>query len=193
MSAGNGGPVNHRLQLFDSPESLAASVSSFFVDGYGQGANLLVVARPRNLSAILGALRQAGCFPEDRCGNQRLVALNPMETLERISRNGVVDERLFQSVVEPVVERLAATGELFIYGEIVDLLAEQDDFVEATRLEEMWNRLARKHAFTLLCGYSSAHFTARDARPALRDICATHSHVGATPDDALGRWLLAIA
>jgi hypothetical protein len=185
--------MNHRLQLFDSPETLAASVSSFLIDGYNNGGNLLIAAKPRHRTDILAELRRAGCFVDNASSNQRLVALDAGEILERITRNGAVEERLFRGLASNIVERLVSTGPLFVYGEVVELLAEQEDFIGARRLEEMWNRLGEKFRFSLLCGYSSAHFTGRAARTPLKEICATHSHSSATQDDTLGRWLLATA
>ena len=182
--------MTHRLHLFDTPESLASTVTSFFVEGYKAGGNLLIVAKPQHRTAILSALQSAGCFPEDSRGRQRLVALDASEILERITRRGVVDGRLFDSVVAPLVEQLAATGKLWIYGEVVELFAEQEDFAGAIRLEEMWNGLAARIPFTLLCGYSSAHFAPSSAKDALRDICGTHTHSAATAADTLGQWLL---
>ena len=182
--------MTHLLQLFDTPESLAASVCSFFVDGYNAGGNLLMIAKPKHRAAVLSALHEAGCFPEDSNGRQRLVALDASEVLKRITRNGSIDSRLFDAIVAPLVERLSASGKLWIYGEIVELLAEQEDFTGAMQVEQMWNRLAKICPFTLLCGYSSAHFTAPTAKPALRGICSTHTHSTATTEDALGRWLL---
>ena len=182
--------MTHRLHLFDTPESLAATVTSFFVEGYRAGGNLLIVAKPQHRTAILAALQSAGCFPEDSHGRQRLVALDASETLDRITRRGVVDGRLFDAVVAPLVAQLAATGKLWIYGEVVELLAEEEDFAGAVRLEEMWNGLAARIPFTLLCGYSSAHFAPSSAKQALRDICGTHTHSVATAADTLGQWLL---
>ena len=152
--------MTHRLHLFDTPESLASTVTSFFVEGYKAGGNLLIVAKPQHRTAILSALQSAGCFPEDSRGRQRLVALDASEIRERITRRGVVDRRLFDSVVAPLVEQLAATGKLWIYGEVVELFAEQEDFAGAIRLEEMWNGLAARIPFTLLCGYCVSTFRA---------------------------------
>ena len=182
--------MTHWLHLFDTPESLASTVTSFFVEGYKAGGNLLIVAKPQHRTAILSALQSAGCFPEDSRGRQRLVALDASEIRERITRRGVVDGRLFDSVVGPLVEQLAATGKLWIYGEVVEPFAEQEDFAGALRLEEMWNGLAERVPFTLLCGYSSAHFAPSSAKDALRDICGTHTHSAATVADTLGQWLL---
>ena len=183
--------MTHGVHLFDTPESLASTVTSFFIEGYKAGGNLLIVAKPNHRAAILSALQRAGCFPDDTSVRQRLVALDASEVLNQITRHGVVDRRLFDSCVAPLVEKLAATGKLWIYGEIVELFAEQQDFAGAIRLEEMWNDLSARVPFTLLCGYSSAHFAPPSSKNALRDICGTHTHAAATTADTLGQWLLA--
>jgi hypothetical protein len=185
--------VTHRLHLFDTPESLAATVSSFFVEGYKAGGNLLIIAKPNHRAAILAALKSAGCFPQDSSGRQRLVALDAAEILDRITRQRSIDSQLFDAVVAPLVCQLAATGKLWVYGEIVELLAEQQDFAGAMRLEQLWNGLVARCPFTLLCGYSSAHFTPATCKLALRDICGTHTHSAATTADTLGQWLLTTA
>jgi hypothetical protein len=62
-----------------------------------------------------------------------------------------------------------------VYGEIVELLAAREDFAGAVALEELWNGLARRYPFTLLCGYSAAHFADPTRAGALEAICATHT------------------
>ena len=60
----------------------------------------------------------------------------------------------------------------------------------AHELEVFWNTLAAEESFTLLCGYSSAHFgDPRDAE-ALHRICRAHSRVESHPGDLLATWLL---
>lgn len=185
--------MRHRLHLFDTPESLAATVTSFFVEGYNAGGNLLIIAKPQHRAAILSALQTAGCFPQDSNGRQRLIALDATEILERITRDGSIDDDLFYGCVAPLVHKLAARGKLWIYGEVVELLAEQQDFVGAVRLEGLWNGLAAQCPFTLLCGYSSSHFAPSTHRSALCDICGTHTHSAASNADTLGEWLLGTA
>jgi len=182
--------VTHRLHLFDTPASLAATVTSFFVEGYNAGGNLLIIAKPKHRAAILSALQTAGFFPQDSSGRQRLVALDAAEILDRITEDGSIDGARFNGCFAPLVNKLAATGKLWIYGEVVELLAEQQDFVGAVRLEELWNGLAAQCPFTLLCGYSSSHFAPSTCRSALCDICGRHTHSAATNADTLGEWLL---
>ena len=179
--------MTHRLQLFDTPQSLAQSVTQFLLEGYERGENLLIAAKRRNLDAILAALEAHHCFSGDH-DRQRLVALDATELLTHLRRNGVIDALRFEAEIGTLVERLSVSGPLRVYGEIVEVLAEEGDFDGAVTLETLWNGLSERYPFTLMCGYSSAHFSS-DAS-ALRRICDTHNHVSACTDDTLGSYLL---
>ncbi len=182
--------MNHRLQLFDTAESLGESVAAFLMEGYHAGDNLLIIAKPRHFDAIVSALRQRGCFPPEAEGQQRLIALDAADVLHHITRNGEPDPVLFQRTVKPLLQSLAGPGTLRIYGEVVELLAEEEDLAGALALEEMWNDLAGELRFTLMCGYSSAHFAQSHTMRWLRKVCETHTHTAASIDDPLGSYLL---
>ena len=183
--------MTHRLQLFDTSESLVESVASFLFEGYVRGEHLLMVAKPRHREAVLAALHRLGCFPPDVETSQRLIALDAADLLRSISRDGRLDASYFKRTFRPLMKSLTGTGHLRIYGEAVDLLAEQGDLGAAFALEQLWNVLGSEMPFTMMCGYCSAHFTASTAQRALRDICGTHTDVMADADDTLGRYLLA--
>ena len=68
------------------------------------------------------------------------------------------------------------------YGEMVDVLWKAGQTVAATRLEMLWNDLARSQSFSLLCGYAMGSFY-KDA--AVEEVCSHHSHVIAESGDAV--------
>jgi hypothetical protein len=185
--------LTHRLQLFDTSESLVESVASFLFEGYVRGEHLVIVAKPRHRQAVMATLQRMGCFPPDADTPQRLVALDAAEVLHTITRDGRLDATLFKRTIKPLMKSLSETGPVRIYGEAVELLAEQQDLGTAFALEQLWNALGSEIPYTMLCGYSSAHFTTPTSQRSLRDICGTHTHVAAEADDTLGRYLLAIA
>jgi hypothetical protein len=41
----------------------------------------------------------------------------------------------------------------------------------------LWNELAVRMSFTLLCGYSAVHFASDETRETLATICRMHTHV----------------
>jgi hypothetical protein len=184
---------SHVVQFFDTATSLAEGVAQFLAEGFTANETLLVVARARNWDAIAACLRSQDCSVADAVKSGRLVVLDASGTLDRFMRAGLPDSVLFHQIVGQLVSDLAgrrpATG-LRIYGEMVELLAEERNFYGACRLEELWNELAVRHSFQLLCGYSAAHFASRDAEMVLTSICQTHTHVHRNKKDLLAEWIL---
>jgi hypothetical protein len=66
------------------------------------------------------------------------------------------DPQLFE---ENVAALLAGLADRFpgrtvrAFGELVDLLCERGQPGAAAALEDLWNELAQRHRFSLLCGY----------------------------------------
>jgi len=181
----------HIVQFFDSRESLANSVAAFLAEGCRPGERLFVIAKPKNWVAIANRLRAGGHALIDSVDTS-LTVIDADGTLSQFMRHGLPDSVLFHKTVGELVRKLAGDRRvgLRIYGEMVEILAEEGNFHAAQRLEELWNELAVRHSFVLMCGYSSAHFTSRETREALLGICATHTQVHKKHADPLAEWLL---
>jgi MEDS: MEthanogen/methylotroph, DcmR Sensory domain len=182
----------HTVQLFDAQLSLADAVSAFLAEGFDANARLLVVARPANWSAIAHRLERGG-YPVARALQCReLTVCDASETLAKFMRQGRVIPHLYDLVVGELVAQLNMRSEhgLRIYGEMVDILAAERNFDAVQLLEDLWNGLAARQSFTLLCGYSAAHFASAETAHRLADICGQHTHVVPTPDDPLASWVL---
>ena len=86
----------------------------------------------------------------------------------------------FEAVVGGLMDQVGARfpeRRIRVFGEMVDLLCERGNPEGAAALEELWNRLARRRSFSLLCGYCVDVFD-RDAQlSVLPEICRSHSHV----------------
>jgi MEDS: MEthanogen/methylotroph, DcmR Sensory domain len=181
----------HIVQLFDSGESLAASVSRFLGDGYALGETLLAVMVPDHWELTAQRLARHGLPVDEALATGRLTVLDASGTLKQLMRNGSLDIGLFDRTAGAMIRELRSRGaHLRIYGEMVDLLSAAGDFRSAQELEDLWNDLGDQESFTLLCGYSSASFGDPGAADALRLICRAHSHVRSNPRDVLGAYLL---
>src|SRR5690606_26273254 len=99
-------------------------------------------------------------------------------TLKRLLRDGRADEQLFRATIgRPIEAALRQYPRLRAFGEMVALLREGGNGEAALRLEELWNRLGREHAFSLLCAYPFDSFTEEaHAEPFLR-VCRAHTQV----------------
>ena len=121
-----------------------------------------------------------GCPVDELVAAGRLVVLDAPTTLAGFMVNG-----------EPDREEVSARGRrrssagcaarssagLTAYGEMVDILAAQGNFIAAEHLETLWNTLSTECSFRLLCGYSSAHFGDERTRTHLDRICAQHTDI----------------
>jgi hypothetical protein len=186
------GDSEHIVQLFDTPESLGESVAAFLHEGLLAGGDLLVVASPPSVQAISIALEHRGLPIAALMAEQRLTLLDVHATLDAVLRAGSPDAVLFDAHLGEVVTRMSGDSRapLRMYGELVELMAEQGNFRAAEGLEDLWNALGTRIRFSLLCGYSAAHFAAPNAGAALNRICARHTRVDRSQADLLGNWLL---
>jgi len=74
-----------------------------------------------------------------------------------------------------------------VYGEMVNLLWQDGETRAAAVLEGMWNELAQKASFTLLCAYHvDAEKPGHEER--LHDVCSAHTHLIPMSPGALDPW-----
>jgi hypothetical protein len=189
------GPVSseHAVQLFDMIDSMASGVTSFLEQGLAQQATLLVVARKPHADAILQSLQSAGHDTQALIAEGTLTVLDAKSTLRQFMCAGSPDAALFDATVGDVLRRLivGSEGPLFVYGEMVDILAEEGSYAAVEELEDLWNQLGETDSFSLLCGYASSNFAAPlKGADRLRAICHLHSRVHQSSEDILGNWLL---
>lgn len=182
----------HIVQLFDTPDTLGASVSRFLHDGFAAGANAIVIARPASVQAISRALTASGLSLPSLIQSGRITLVDAAATLESLMDGTRLNRKRFHSVIASLLRQVRQTSATtpLLYGEMVEILATEGNFDAAVELEDLWNELATLESFTLLCGYQAAHFTGDGGHDALRSICARHTHVNQDHSDLLATWLL---
>jgi hypothetical protein len=183
----------HLVHLFDESGSLVNTVATYLLDGWRRGDTLVVIARASNWALTAAELTARDCPVEKLAAAGRLIVFDAPTTLASLMVNGEPDRKKFDELVGALVHRLCreSSAGVTAYGEMVDILAAQGNFIAAEHLETLWNNLSTECSFRLLCGYSSAHFG--DARTAqhLDRICAQHTYAGAAEIDLLASRLLA--
>ena len=180
----------HTVQLFDSSKSLADSVARFLVTGLERGENILFVATPEHRELLTKRLADLGWSVRTLIAANRMVVLDAAQTLDKFMRQDTPSPVAFDEVVGSLVHRLANGKRLWIYGEMVDVLAARGNYRAAQQLEETWNALGQRECFTLFCGYASGHFGDPKSAKMLNDICNAHSHLHRKKGDLLAEFLL---
>jgi hypothetical protein len=180
----------HIVQLFDGSETLGVAVASHLIQAFQHDGHALAVCRPRHFQDISHELAQRGYATAELIEAGVLTVLDARATLRQLMHAGAPNPALFDRVVATPVRELAARRPLVIYGEMVDLLAEEGSFIAAEELEALWNGLAETVPFSLLCGYASSHFAAPRGEDRLRRVCSNHTRVHQDNEDLLANWLL---
>jgi hypothetical protein len=180
----------HFVQLFDSSRSLSETVAAFLIGGLERNENVLVVATPEHRELLSRCLDDAGWNVRKLVNANRMMICDAVQTLDKFMRKDTPSPIAFDEVVGTVVHQLSTGKRLWIYGEMVDVLAARGNLRGAQQLEEMWNLLGQRECFTLFCGYASGHFGDPRSAKALAGICATHDAVHRKSDDILAEFLL---
>ena len=180
----------HHVQLFDSSKSLAETVSAFLIGGLQRNENALVVATPEHREMLSECLDRAGWNVRKLVAANRLLVCDAAQTLDKFMRQETPSPIAFDEVVGTIVNRLSAGKRVWIYGEMVDVLAARGNYRGAQLLEDLWNLLGHRECFTLFCGYASGHFGDPRTAQALAGICAAHDRVHRKPADILAQFLL---
>ena len=172
-------PSTHDVHFYDDDAALCASVARFLADGIRAGQPAIVIATPAHRRQFAAQLRLLGIDP-DRLGPDDCVWLDARETLSTFMEGPRPNAELFQATVGNVFEKLFASRRrrtVRAYGEMVDLLWRDCKSDAAIELEGLWNRLATRYAFSLLCAYAKESFVTHFPPDGIDRICASHSRV----------------
>ena len=168
----------HLVQYYEEEGFLYDRVTDFMSNGLrGRDAAVLIATRAHR-DGVESRLVRRGIDLADLTAGGRYHALDARDTLSRFMVDGSPDPHRFANTIGPVI-RTARSGDrrVVAFGEMVALLWAEGNRDAAIRLEELWNDLARRETFALLCAYPISHFDdAAHARP-FADINAAHTWV----------------
>jgi len=175
-----GAPTNdgHLVQYYEKEGFLYDRVTDFMSGGLrGSDAAVLIATRAHR-DGVESRLFRKGVDLAGLTARGRYHALDAHDTLSRIMVDGAPDPERFANTIGPVIKTArAGDRRVLAFGEMVALLWSEGNRDAAIRLEELWNDLARKETFALLCAYPIAHFDdAGHAKP-FADINAAHTWV----------------
>ena len=177
---------HHAVQFYGDEESLFTTVAGFLSQGFVDGHPAIVIATQSHRSAILEHLRGRLIDVEHAERTRSLIMLDAEEALDRIMDHGMPDPVRFDDSVGKLIASVLNGREdriqIRAYGEMVDVLWKQGHSDAAIRLEVLWNRLAQRFGFALLCGYAIGNFYKQTK--GFEAVCREHTHVVAPLADA---------
>jgi PAS domain S-box-containing protein len=173
--------TGHNVQFYEDERFLFSSVSAFVTEGLEASQPILVIATEAHRRGIEAEIRRTGSRAD--ADGHEVVWLDARETLAAFMEGGVPNRELFEATVGNVVDRLMDKRSYIVvraYGEMVDLLWKDGNIEGAIALEDLWNGLAGKYRFNLLCAYSMGNFFKETHAHAFGQICNAHGRVAPT-------------
>ena len=134
----------HAVQFYKSAQSSAATVARFLSNGIRADEPALVVATATHASALLIALQKAGHNVDDLKKAGALQVFDARKMLSLFMVGGRPDPLMFASNFGDIIDRASigrGPNRVRVYGEMVDLLWQDDNPDGAIRLEVLWNQL----------------------------------------------------
>jgi hypothetical protein len=176
----------HDVQFYENEEFLQTAVANFLADGVRVGQPIIVIATSAHRKAFAERMRSLGIDPDDLVHARDAIWLDARETLSAFMEGGRPSPELFEATVGNVFAKLVKNRRYVIvraYGEMVDLLWNDGKAEAAISLEILWNELAAKYSFSLLCAYSKASLS-KDTGHSVDAICGQHMRVLPSEFDA---------
>jgi hypothetical protein len=167
----------HAVRFYKDADSLCRIVGSFLAEGLAAMQPAVAIATQSHRAGIVKYLIEHSLDVEALQKSGDLLLLDAEEVLAKFMVDGMPDPARFSDTVAPIIEKASRRRQDCVvraYGEMVDVLWKAGHVAAATRLEMLWNGLARAQSFSLLCGYAMGNFY-KDG--AVEDICSHHSHV----------------
>jgi KaiC/GvpD/RAD55 family RecA-like ATPase len=167
------------VQFYGDDDSLFITVARFLGQGSVDGHPAIVIATEPHRTAILNYLRGRLIDVDQAQRVGSLIVLDARTTLDLFMEDGMPDAERFDASVGKLIADVLEGREdrvlIRAYGEMVDVLWKEGNPAAAIRLETLWNRLAQRYGFALLCGYSMDNFY--EEITGFEAICREHTHV----------------
>ena len=167
----------HAVRFYKDGGELSEIVASFIAEGFVSLQPAVVIATADHRAAVIAALVSRGIAVTRLEAEGALILLDAHALLAHFMVDGMPDAAQFRAAILPIIQRACDSRPeraIRAYGEMVDVLWKKGHTVAATRLEMLWNDLARTHEFSLLCGYSMGSFYKTGDVEA---ICEQHTHL----------------
>jgi PAS domain S-box-containing protein len=172
----------HVVQLYTDDAFLLDALAGFIGGAIVAGDGALVVATQAHAEALEQCLRERGVDSGKAIRQGRYIVLDARELLPRFMVNGSVDEARFTEILSAALTQIRDSGlqenrRIAVFGELVALLWAEGKPQEAIRVEQLWNKLAERHRFFLLCAYPVTGFSDETHIEPFLEMCREHSGV----------------
>lgn len=169
---------DHFAQVYQDDGFLADAIGEYVGSALRAGEAALVIATAAHRRLLEQRLEDKGLSPKAATRRGQLRLLDAAESLAGILQDdGEPDAARFHERFGALIAELRLQyPTVRAHGEMVDLLWQQGRRDSAIRLEELWNELAGRQSFSLLCSYRVDNLDSAAYGGALERVCKAHTH-----------------
>lgn len=167
------------VEFYETQEFLVDTFSGFAAPALRGGDAVIVVATPAHRLAFDAALVGGGIDVASAIADGRYLAVDAADLLTGFMVEGVPDAARFDASIGRTIARASGGNRrsVRIFTEMVALLSGDRDFASGVAVGDLWNDLATRHDFALLCAYPMQAFEDEACTTAFRRICDQHTTV----------------
>jgi hypothetical protein len=171
-------PCDHIVQIYGDDNVFIDALEGFVGNALRAGESAIVIATPSHLHALEKRMRDRGVNVEEARAQERFIARDAEETLDRFLVNGWPDDGLFAQCVGELLALARGPDDRKVraFGEMVAILWARGRVAATMQLEHLWTRFCEAQHFPLFCAYPREGFT-KNATESIVDICRAHSRV----------------
>ncbi len=168
----------HAVQFYEHESHLLDRVSDHIGSALGAASAGILIATPQHREGVAQRLSARGLDVVDAGAQGRYVALDARDTLTRFMVDGWPDPARFDDTIGTLIEKTRERApQVHAFGEMVALLWAEGNREAAIRLEELWDDLATRQPFSLLCAYPIGVFDDTSHAKPFSDMTAIHTSV----------------
>jgi hypothetical protein len=168
--------VGDHAVVFYHDDELASVVGGYLLGAINDGGVAIIVATPEHRIWVNAWLMQAGVSLATAAASGSYVILDARQTMDGFVVGDWPDPASFWNALSPVLAAAARRRRpVRVFGEMVALLWGAGRPDAAIELEALWNEMARRHTFSLLCGYPVASVLGEEHSDALARVCDSHT------------------
>jgi hypothetical protein len=169
---------DHFVQLYQDTSFLGETVAEYVGAGLREGEAALLIAKRGHVQIFLAELEARGLYPQQAIRRGQLRLLDAEDVLSRFMNGGSCDWLAFHEVCGGVIAQMRLQyPRVRAYGEMVDLLWQDERHDEAIKLEGFWHQLGKLQTFSLLCAYRIDNLDSSAYGGALDGVCRAHTHL----------------
>jgi len=176
----------HTVKFYEHDRELIDGLGRHIGDALECGDTAIIITTNSHRELLDEELRLRKIDVSAALRAGRLIEMDAAETLAKFMVEGEPERKKFEDCIGSLISETAARmmpgRRIVAYGEMVALLLAQGKRHATLRVEELWNGLAERHTFDLLCGYPLGAFDRLEDRQLFFSICGEHT--GVNPADS---------